>query len=107
MRNKILCSDETKLHSWRKPGTIPTVEHGGSSIMLWGCFSAAGTGKLVRIEAKMTGAMYKEILDENLLQSAQDLRLGQRFTFHQDNNPKHTAKTMQEWLRDKSLDVHE
>ena len=49
--------------------------------MLWGCFSAAGTGRLVRIEGKMNGAKYREILDENLLQSAQDLRLRLRFTF--------------------------
>ena len=35
----------------------------------------AGTGKLVRIEGKMNGAKYREIPDENLLQSAQDLRL--------------------------------
>ena len=43
MRNKILWSDETKIelfglnakrHVWRKPGTIPTVKHGGGSIML-------------------------------------------------------------------------
>ena len=45
----------------------------------------------------MNGAKYSEILDENFLQSAQDLRLGQRFTFQQDNDPKHTVKTMQEW----------
>ena len=51
------------------------VKHGGGSIMLWGCFSAAGTGRLVRIEEKMSRAKYREILDENLLQSAQDLRL--------------------------------
>jgi hypothetical protein len=30
----------------------------------------------VRIEAKTNGAKYRQILDENLLQSAQDLRLG-------------------------------
>ena len=48
-----------------------------------------------------------EILDENLLQSAQGLRLVRRFTLHQDNNPKHRAKTSQEWLRDKSLNVLE
>ena len=68
--------------------------------MQWGCFSVAGTGRLVRIKGKMNGAKYREVLDENLLQSSQDLRLGQRF-----NDPKHTAKTMQEWLRDKSLNV--
>ncbi|KAK3553743.1 hypothetical protein QTP70_007604 [Hemibagrus guttatus] len=66
MRNNILWSDETKIelfglnvkhHVWRKPGTvhrlantIPTVKYGGGSIMPFGCFSAAGTGRLVRIE---------------------------------------------------------
>uniref|UniRef100_A0A4W5PM99 Amyloid-beta A4 protein n=1 Tax=Hucho hucho TaxID=62062 RepID=A0A4W5PM99_9TELE len=40
---------------------------------------------------------------ENLLQSSQDLRLGRRFTFQQDNDPKHTAKTTQKWLRDNSV----
>ena len=68
-------------------------------------FSVAGTGRLVRIEGKMNGAKYREILDENLLQSAQDLRLGRRFTFQQNKDPKHTAKTTHDWLQDKSLNV--
>ena len=55
----------------------------------------------------MNGAKYREIFDENLLQSAKDLRLGQRFTFQQDNDPKHTAKTTQEWLLDKYMNVFE
>ena len=83
MRNKILWSVEPKIELfrlnakhdiWRKHGTILTVKHGGGSFMLWGCFSA--TGRLVRIEGKINGAMYREILDENLIQSAQDLRQG-------------------------------
>ncbi|KAL0154417.1 hypothetical protein M9458_050266 [Cirrhinus mrigala] len=86
---------------------VPTVKHGGGSIMLWGCFSAAGTGRLVAIEGKMNAAKYRDILDENLLQSAQDLRLGRRFTFQQDNDPKHTAKITKEWLHNNSVTVLE
>ncbi len=75
--------------------------------MLWGCFSAAGTGRLVTIEGKMNAAKYRDILDEHLLQSAQDLRLGRRFTFQQDNDPKHTAKITKEWLHNNSVTVLE
>ncbi|XP_052365283.1 uncharacterized protein LOC127924608 [Oncorhynchus keta] len=59
-------------------GTIPTVKHGGGSILMGRCFSAAGIGRRVRIEGKMNGVKYREILDENLLQSVQNLRLGRR-----------------------------
>jgi hypothetical protein len=65
MRNKILGSDETKIelfglnakcHIWRKPCTIPVVKHCGGRIMLWICFSVAGTRRLVRNEGKMNRA---------------------------------------------------
>uniref|UniRef100_A0A8C4SV05 Tc1-like transposase DDE domain-containing protein n=1 Tax=Erpetoichthys calabaricus TaxID=27687 RepID=A0A8C4SV05_ERPCA len=51
--------------------------------------------------------MYRDILDENLLQSALDFRLGRRFIFQQDNDPKHTAKISKEWLQDNSVNVLE
>ncbi|CAM4521704.1 unnamed protein product [Leuciscus chuanchicus] len=61
---------------WRKKkdeynpkNTFPTVKHGGGNIILWGCFSAKGTGRLHRIEGRMDGAMYHEILANNLLPS--------------------------------------
>ena len=51
--------------------------------------------------------MYRDILDENLFQSAVDLRLGRCFIFQQDNNPKHTAKISKEWLQNHSVNVLE
>ena len=71
--------------------------------MLWGCFTSAGAGKLVRIEGMMDGAKYREIL----FQSSRDLRLGRRFTFHQNNDPKHTAKATLDWFKGKHLNVLE
>ena len=71
---------------------IPSWWYGGGSIVLWGCFSSAGTGKLIRIEGMMDSAKYREIPEVNLFQSSRDLRFGRRFTFQQVNDPKHTTK---------------
>ncbi len=63
-----------------------------SSLMLWGCFSAAGTEGLVRVEEKLNAPKYWDSINENPVQSIQNLRLGRRFTFQQDNDPKHTER---------------
>jgi len=66
---------------WRKKdeynpkNTLPTVKHGGGNIIPWGCFSAKGTGQLHRIE-RMDGAMYHEILANNLLPSSKNIEHG-------------------------------
>ncbi len=64
----------------------------GSILLLWACFSAAGTGRLARVEGKLNRAKYRDIINENPFNCAQDLRLGWRFTFQHDNDHKHTAK---------------
>uniref|UniRef100_A0A8C7GHX2 Transposase n=1 Tax=Oncorhynchus kisutch TaxID=8019 RepID=A0A8C7GHX2_ONCKI len=123
MWKKVLWSDETKIelfgnnakrYVWRKSNTahhpehtIPTVKHGGGSVMVWACFSSAGTGKMVKINGKMDGAKYRTILEENLMESAKDLRLGRRFVFQQDNDPKHKAKSTMEWFKNKHSQVLE
>ncbi|KAI4871795.1 hypothetical protein NFI96_008754 [Prochilodus magdalenae] len=120
---KVLWSDETKIelfglnstrHVWRKKNaaydpknTVPTVKHGGGSIMFWGCFSAKGTGLLHRITGKMDGAMYRTILRDNLLPSARDLKMGRGWVFQHDNDPKHTAKATKDWLKKNHIKVME
>ena len=55
----------------------------------------------------MDGVKYRRILDENLLESVMNLKLGQRFTFQQENDPKHKAKATLEWLNKKVINVLE
>ena len=102
---ELFCINSTR-HVWRKrnaeynpKNTIPTVKHEGGNLMLWGCFSAKGTGRLHRIEGRMNGAMYREILGNNLLPSVRALKIGRGWVFQHDNDPKHTAKATKEWLK--------
>ncbi len=93
--NHVLWSDETKInlfgsdsvkHVWQQPGeeykdkcVLPTVKHGGGSVVVWSCTSAAGTGELQFIEGTMNANMYCDILKQ---------RLGRREVFQHDNDPK-------------------
>ena len=60
-----------------------------------------------RIEGTMNGTKYRQILKENLLQSAKDLRLQRRLAFSQDNDSKHTAKATLELFLNKIVKVLE
>ncbi len=85
--------------------TIPTVKHRGGNILLWRCFSAAGTGELVRIGVKMDGAKYSQILEENLLPCTRKLSMVRWFTFQHGNDSKHTAKLTKQWLKEKRVNI--
>lgn len=61
------------------------------------------SGKLFGVYGKMEGAKYRIIQEENLLDAAEDLELGFRFTFQWDNNPIHTARVTVEWFGTKRM----
>ncbi len=83
--DSILWSDETKINVfgtdgfktvWRRKGEeykekcmVPTVKHGGGSVLMWGCMSAAGVGELHFID----GIMNSQILKEKMLPSLRAL----------------------------------
>ncbi len=53
----------------------------------------------------MDGAMYREILANNLLPSVRTLKMGRGWVFQHDND--HTARATKEWLRKKHFKVLE
>ncbi len=59
-----------------KTSVKPTVKHGGGSVMVWGCMSAASTGELQFIEGTMDANMYCDILKQSIVPSLG--RLGRR-----------------------------
>lgn len=114
----VLWTDETKMElfakahqlyvhrrkneAYQEKNTVPTVKHGGGSVMFWGCFAASGTGCLESVQGTMKSEDYQGILERNVLASVRKLGLSRRsWVLQQDNDPKHTAKNTQEWLRGK------
>ena len=58
--------------------------------MLWVCFAAEGTGALHKIDGIMREN--GDILKQHLKTSVRKLKLGRKWVFQMDNDPKHTSK---------------
>ncbi len=82
---------------------VPTVKHGGGSVLMWGCMSAAGVGELHFIDGIMNSQMYCSILKEKMLPSLR--ALGLRALFQHDNDPKHTSKATVGFLKKNRVKV--
>ena len=97
---------------WRKKGeackpknTFATVKHGGGSMILRGCFAAGGTGALHKIDGIMMQGNDVDILKQH--QGISQLKLGRKWVFQMDNDPKHTSKVVAKWLKDNKVKVLE
>ena len=58
-----------KNEAYQEKNTVPTVKHGGGSVMFWGCFAASGTGCLESVQGTMKSQDYEGILERNVLPS--------------------------------------
>ncbi|CAK9814356.1 Transposable element Tc1 transposase [Anthophora quadrimaculata] len=110
---KVLWSDESKFEVFgskrrvfvrRKVAEIlndncvvPTVKHGGRSVMVWGCFGNNMTGDLIKINGILRKEGYLNILRENAIPSGHRV-IGNNFTFMHDNDPKHTSAICRNYL---------
>ncbi|KAJ8503492.1 hypothetical protein ONZ45_g10813 [Pleurotus djamor] len=77
---------------------------GRHSVMVWGCMSRRGVGRLHRIEGRMNRFGYMDVLRESLLPTIEEHGFsGTDWTFQQDNDRKHTANDTKQWLREHTI----
>lgn len=119
---KILWSDESRfcLHSDRpqmcirrkneqlNPDCIHQTVKGNLGIMVWGCFSAKGVGRLHRVEdgLRINSKEYISILQKSLLPTLEELEEDE-IKFQHDNAPCHTSKQVKKWLKDNNIFLFE
>jgi transposase len=112
---RVIWSDETKIcrfgsdghhYSWKKVGerlqpkhVKQVVKHGGTSLMVWGCITYDGPGYICKIDSTLDKELYKTILETDLVESMDYYGYQHKdVIFQHDNDPKHTAKVVTEYL---------
>jgi hypothetical protein len=87
---------------YRKKCLQAFIKH-DKKVMVWGCFAAHGVGNFHRIEGIMNQHVYREIITNHLEPSAQQLFPDGNYLFQQDNDPKHKARTVMTYLKEKNI----
>lgn len=107
---KVIFSDETTFQLFRNTTLVrykigeekprrAVVKH-PLKVHAWGAFCANGLVGFHCFTENMNGELYRDILTKNLFTSATRI-LGRRWTFQQDNDPKHRAKLTTILLQEK------
>ena len=104
---RVVWSDETKINclesdgrkwAWKRVGeglsdrlVEGTVKFEGGSVVLWGCMLWDGPGYRCRIDGRMDGDLFIQILNDELQESlAHYSKSPQDIIYQQDNDPKCT-----------------
>lgn len=119
---RVIWSDETKIcrfgsdghhYAWKRvderlqPKHVKqVVKHGGTSLMIWGCITYDGPGYICKIDNTLDKELYVKILETDLVASMDYYGYQHdKVIFQQDNDPKHTAKVVKEYLDEQPFEV--
>ena len=83
---------------------VSTVKH-PPKVHVWACFCANGVGRIHVFTENLDSELYKNILQEHLLDTKKKYWPNQQWYFQQDNDPKHTSRLVQGWIASKGIDT--
>jgi hypothetical protein len=105
----MLFQSDGRQYCWIKPGQVldacftkKTIKHRAGSLMVWGCVTGQGMGRIHCIEGIMCGPDYVKILSKQCLGTLKDIKLRRSgkegVIFQQGNDPKHWSKVAKNWF---------
>lgn len=77
---------------------------GGGNIMVWGCITYEGVGKIIKVSNKINSQEYCETLYHGLIgtYSSKNMKPSE-YTFQQDNASCHSSVETKNWLRTQNI----
>ena len=106
--SQVIFSDESRFLLHRSDGRVyvrrmageefsqdciqTTVIHGGGGIMVWGCINSRGTGFVWKVEGRLNGEGYINVLENALIPTTHSLLIPSGWIFQQDNATCHTCR---------------
>ncbi len=76
-----------------------------ASLMVWGCISAYGMGRLHVLEGTVKAERYIKVLEQHMLPSRWCLFQGRPCVFQQDNAKPHNSAIKTAWLRSRRIEL--
>ena len=75
---------------------------GEGSVRVWGVFHHCGASDLVVLGWNVTGMLYRDILDQNLIPFARQ-HFEDKFRYQDDNAPAHRARVVRQFLEQEQI----
>lgn len=77
---------------------------GHFSVNVWGWISSRGMGVVWRIEGRFVALTYREILENIMVPSVEQLYPENNYIFQHDNCPVHTANIVTQWIQNAHIE---